>query len=402
MPACVQELHASATVLPGADRRRRDQPRLRLPHRCTPAARTPTRSTSRASSTARTPSRARGDGPADRRGRARGAGAKLRAGATAFREKGEAPVEEVDLDRRLGPLAARTDVPDPDAAVLGRAGDRGDLDEVYRHLDTHVLFKLHWGGRASRARPGRRCCARTSARAWSGCGASRPTCIRARCSATSPATRSATSSSCWTPRTAGDASSTRFVFPRQPKGDRICLADFYRPASTASATARARRDRGAGGDRRLEVTELMARSRPTASSPSSCSSTASACRPPRGWPSGCTRACARCSASPTQGRRYSWGYPACPSSQSTRRSRSCSTRRADRHAPHRRLRARARAVDARLVAHHPQAIYFGMKPDGRGGELDRRGVHRAQAPVTSRHDMPSLAAARAFPSGSRS
>ena len=21
-----------------------------------------------------------------------------------------------------------------------------DLDEVYRHLDTHVLFKLHWGG----------------------------------------------------------------------------------------------------------------------------------------------------------------------------------------------------------------------------------------------------------------
>ena len=22
-----------------------------------------------------------------------------------------------------------------------------DLDEVYRHLDTHVLFKLHWGGR---------------------------------------------------------------------------------------------------------------------------------------------------------------------------------------------------------------------------------------------------------------
>ncbi len=21
------------------------------------------------------------------------------------------------------------------------------MDEVYRHLDTHVLFKLHWGGR---------------------------------------------------------------------------------------------------------------------------------------------------------------------------------------------------------------------------------------------------------------
>ena len=21
------------------------------------------------------------------------------------------------------------------------------MDEIYRHLDTHVLFKLHWGGR---------------------------------------------------------------------------------------------------------------------------------------------------------------------------------------------------------------------------------------------------------------
>ena len=47
-----------------------------------------------------------------------------------------------------------------------------------------------------------------------------------------------------------------------------------------------------------------------------------------------------------QGRRYSWGYPACPSSPSTRRSSGCWTP-SDRPAPVRRLRARARAVDAR-------------------------------------------------------
>ena len=48
-------------------------------------------------------------------------------------------------------------------------------------------------GAASRARSGRSWCATTSSRASSGCGASRPTCIRARCSATSRATPTATS-----------------------------------------------------------------------------------------------------------------------------------------------------------------------------------------------------------------
>ena len=104
-------------------------------------------------------------------------------------------------------------------------------------------------GAASKARPGRRCCARTSARAWSACGASRTTCTRARCSASSPATRWATTSSCSTPRTA-TTELTRFVCPRQPKGDRICLADFFRPARRRQAAGGARRDRRAGGDRR--------------------------------------------------------------------------------------------------------------------------------------------------------
>ena len=50
-----------------------------------------------------------------------------------------------------------------------------------------------------------------------------------------------------------------------------------------------------------------------ASSPSSCSPTASACSPRRAWPSGCIPACAPSSGiDPDQGRRYSWGYPACP------------------------------------------------------------------------------------------
>ena len=41
MPACIQELHAQGPHLPGADRRRRDQPRLRLPRALSRAARSP-------------------------------------------------------------------------------------------------------------------------------------------------------------------------------------------------------------------------------------------------------------------------------------------------------------------------------------------------------------------------
>src|SRR5215207_6563729 len=58
-----------------------------------------------------------------------------------------------------------------------------------------------------------------------------------------------------------------------------------------------------------------------ASSPSSSSRTASACRPPRAWPSGCTGACARTSASrPRRAAATPGATPPCPSSPSTRRS----------------------------------------------------------------------------------
>ncbi len=72
---------------------------------------------------------------------------KLRAGATAFREKGEAPVEELNFADDSVRSAARTDVPVPTPPFWGVREIEVDLDEVYRHLDTHVLFKLHWGGR---------------------------------------------------------------------------------------------------------------------------------------------------------------------------------------------------------------------------------------------------------------
>ena len=43
--------------------------------------------------------------------------------------------------------AARTDNPIPEPPYWGVRELEVDLDDVYPHLDRHVLFKLHWGGR---------------------------------------------------------------------------------------------------------------------------------------------------------------------------------------------------------------------------------------------------------------
>src|SRR5258705_303123 len=72
---------------------------------------------------------------------------KIRSEAKALREK---PVEE-----DTGPPTtddsvrskASTDVPIPTPPFWGVREIPVDLDEVFPHLDRHVLFKLHWGGK---------------------------------------------------------------------------------------------------------------------------------------------------------------------------------------------------------------------------------------------------------------
>ena len=90
--------------------------------------------------------------------------------------------------------AARDRQPDPDAAVLGRARDRrrhGRGLPPPRHARA-VQAPLGRARRQGRGVDEARC-ATTSSRGSSGCGTSRPICTRARCSATSRATRTATS-----------------------------------------------------------------------------------------------------------------------------------------------------------------------------------------------------------------
>src|SRR5205085_3578797 len=63
----------------------------------------------------------------------------------------------------------------------------------------------------------------------------------------------------WDPEAPGQRELDRLVFPRQPRHDRICLADFYRPLHAADGSRQpfdvvALQAVTAGG----EVTELMA------------------------------------------------------------------------------------------------------------------------------------------------
>ena len=71
---------------------------------------------------------------------------KVREDAAKFRTEGEEP-EELDTSDDSVRSEAATDNPVPEPPFWGVREIEVDLDELYSHLDTHVLFKLHWGGR---------------------------------------------------------------------------------------------------------------------------------------------------------------------------------------------------------------------------------------------------------------
>jgi 5-methyltetrahydrofolate--homocysteine methyltransferase len=72
--------------------------------------------------------------------------AKTREAAQRLRDKGPEP-EQGDTTDASVRSAASTDAPVPEPPFWGAREIDVPLDEVYHHLDTHVLFKLHWGGR---------------------------------------------------------------------------------------------------------------------------------------------------------------------------------------------------------------------------------------------------------------
>jgi 5-methyltetrahydrofolate--homocysteine methyltransferase len=301
---------------------------------------------------------------------------KLRAGATEFRAKGDAPVEELDLTDDSVRSPARTDAPVPTPPFWGVKEIEVDLDEVYRHLDTHVLFKLHWGGKGVKGeawqallrddfRP-------RLERMWRAQDYLHPRVLLGFFPCYSlgndiivldPEDR--------------ETELTRFVCPRQPKGDRICLADFFRPAVDGNPPQELDVIAVQAVTVGAEVTELMAKLEAEGEFAEQLFVHGLGVQTAEGLAEWLHYEARNMLGMPaTQGRRYSWGYPAVPEqSEHLKVEKLLGLERigmtiTDGYAPEPEQSTLA------LVAHHPQAIYFGTRqgrllPDGSPDDLIR-------------------------------
>src|SRR5204862_5042906 len=146
--------------------------------------------------------------------------------------------------------------------------------------------------------------------------------------------------------------------PQQPKHDRRCLADFYRPRKSGELDVDAIQAVTAGD----EVTELMARLEADGEFAEQLFTHGLGVQTAEGiaeWLHACVRR--DLGIDRGQGRRYSWGYPACPEQSEHEKvfrlldAPSIGLRLSGGYA------VEPEQSTLAIVAHHPQAVYFGMK-----------------------------------------
>jgi 5-methyltetrahydrofolate--homocysteine methyltransferase len=283
---------------------------------------------------------------------------QVRDQARRLREKGPEPVGPPTDDDSVR-SAARTDNPLPTPPWWGVREVPVDLDEVFAHLDTHVLFKLHWGGRGVKGEAWRKLIEEDFRprleRMWAeGAGDwIRPGALLGYL----PANSDGNELVIFDP-TDHDREIERFVFPRQPGHDRICLADFYRPLASGERDVCALQAVTAGA----EVTRLVGRLEAEGEFAEQLFVHGLGVQAAEGmaeWLHAVTRR--ELGIPATQGRRYSWGYPACPEQSEhgkvdrLLRLAEIGISVSDGFA----LEPEQSTVA--IVAHHPQAVYFGMK-----------------------------------------
>ena len=158
--------------------------------------------------------------------------------------------------------------------------------------------------------------------------------------------------------------------PRQPKGDRICLADFFRPAVDGAPPDELDVIGVQAVTVGSEVTELMAKLETDGEFAEQLFVHGLGVQSAEGLAEWLHAEARRMlGIGPTQGRRYSWGYPAVPDqSEHLKVDKLLDLEQigmtiTDGYAPDPEQSTLA------LIAHHPQAIYFGTRqgrllPDG--------------------------------------
>src|ERR687885_437390 len=171
--------------------------------------------------------------------------ARVREDAARFRAEGDEP-EELDTSDASVRSAAATDNPVPEPPFWGVREIPVDLDEVYAHLDTHVLFKLHWGGRGVKGDAWRELVETDFRprleRMWREADYLHPRALLGYFPCYSEGNEIVVLDP-------GDRSTVleRLACPRQPRGDRISLADFFRPRDSGELDVVALQAVTAGG-----------------------------------------------------------------------------------------------------------------------------------------------------------
>jgi 5-methyltetrahydrofolate--homocysteine methyltransferase len=281
---------------------------------------------------------------------------KTREAAQRLRDKGPEP-EALPTDDDTVRSAARTDTPVPEPPFWGTREIEVDLAEVYPHLDTHVLFKLHWGGRGVKGEKWRKLVSEDFQprleRMWREQDYLRPRALLGYY----PCYSEGNEVVVLDPEDR-ETVLERFVFPRQPGHDRLCVADFYRPKDSGELDVVAFQAVTAGDD----VTELMAQLEKDGEFAEQLFVHGLGVQTAEGmaeWLHARIRGDLGIDAG--QGRRWAWGYPACPEqSEHDKLFRvidgpQIGLRLSGGHA----LEPEQSTVA--IISHHPEAVYFGMK-----------------------------------------
>ncbi len=317
--------------------------------------------------------------------------------------------------------AARTDHAIPEPPFWGVREIEADLDDVYPYLDRHVLFKLHWGGRGKKGEEWRQIIeghdgdegfAPKLERMWAEQDYLHP---RVKLGYF-PCNSDGNELVIFDPED-HDREIERLVFPRQPKHDRICLADFYRPLEQKPDGS----PDPSGSERDVvalqavtvgsEVTERLEQLEKDGEFAEQLFVHGIGVQAAEGLAEWLHAEVRRgLDIDLDQGRRYSWGYPACPEqSEHEKVDRllglgEIGIALSGGHA------LEPEQSTAAIVSHHPQSVYFGMKsgfipsePKGdeliagtdRGGELPPEDDPEGDGTVESETDEPSAEPATA-------
>ena len=289
--------------------------------------------------------------------------AKIRDEARALREKPEVVDDSPPTTDDSVRSAATTDAPIPEPPFWGVRDAEIDLDEVYPYLDRHVLFKLHWGGRGNKGEAWRRIVeghdgdegfAPKLERMWREQDYLQP---KARVGYF-PCNADGNELVIFDPSD-HDREIERLVFPRQPKHDRICLADFYRPLEDGGERDVVALQAVTVGD---EVTKRIGQLERDGEFAEQLFVHGLGVQAAEGLAEWLHAEVRRgLDIDLDQGRRYSWGYPACPDqSEHEKVSRLLGFPEIGISLSGGYALEPEQSTVA-IVAHHPQAVYFGMK-----------------------------------------